>query len=611
MLGTPGSNDDETSSTRQMQSSEASDDLDCESRRPFRIPMEGNFRGCELRTSWTGDRAHVDSCVIDGAGGDVEEYSHNRLHCDILSRLGEDDPRARVHESVPTSDVEDAKTRGQCDFLHASDAVDGGRQEQSLNRSQDGSDPLQPPCGPLLFVAVRASRTRLAGSIILWVDDGEYNFKFTLKKHYRSDGSVDGIAKGCKVVGKMFGGYGRRAMSLPHFLPLASGHDEAVHVTDFLEVWAKAGTFVSAVDIGPGTSISGPVGFAGGECSEREMGGQGGLPDTPPDQEVGMSDDSEDDHPRAPLKPGLHVSRRHGLLGESTPHGGGNGERLRQGSESTTPRGLVERIGSFVRGMQVAEVSPGDRAGGMQVREVRGSDETTRRARPAPGELQTELSQEREASRNVVGDEVSEQGLFRERSVEKTQSGGKRNLPDEEEREGLGALKRQRKDEVRKWVRFMALAMKKTPYTPIWNLSMEAKKRKEWAEKLRYYLPLAIADDSVFALGLKFYEEWSKGKLLASDDRCWTEKPPTHEEVAKPGLSTVTDSQGLKKHVWYVKVDDPSLKKGRGKPKKGAEEKTFYVQVPELDVHCWKELVDLTDRDKKRLLNGVLNLNVV
>ncbi|GBG81871.1 hypothetical protein CBR_g34055 [Chara braunii] len=120
-----------------------------------------------------------------------------------------------------------------------------------------------------------------------------------------------------------------------------------------------------------------------------------------------------------------------------------------------------------------------------------------------------------------------------------------------------------------------------------------------------------MADDSVFALGEKFYEEWSKGKLLASNGRRWTEKPPTHEEVAKQGLSTVTDSQGPKKHVWYVKLDDPSLKKGKGKPKKGAKEKTFYVQVPEPDVHCWKELVDLTDREKKRLLNGILNLNVV
>ncbi|GBG84513.1 hypothetical protein CBR_g38795 [Chara braunii] len=757
--------------------------------------------------------------------------------------------------------------QGACDMMPATSS-DGGR---------DGSDPLRPQCGPLLFVVVRADRTCLAGSIVQWVDVGEYNFKFTLKKHYKSDGSVDDIAKGCKVVRRMFGGYGWRAMFLSYFVPLAPGHDEAVHVTDFLEGWARSRTSVSAADVEFGTSISGP--HAGGECSERGMGGQGGLPATPPDQEVGMSDDSKDDHPRAPSKPCLHGSRRQGLLGESTPRGGGDGERLRQGSESTTPRGLVERIGLFVRGMQVAEVSPGDRAGGPQVREVRGSDETTGRARPAPSQLQTELSLEREASGNVVGEqEVSEQGLFRERSAEKTQSGGKRNLPDEEEREGVGALKRQRKvggsartpttreggsvekrkrvgggdempkdsstqrrtgessgkrskssrgkkadegdsgegdddveinlnafnldnaffvemqtgvqkdvvlhihperilaipdwedaynhrsldeflvdtiasamidcykrkdmrytkpifilapivappengepavrvlpadfdssqpekywyypvggqhnaravmkvkdhsvfeyynfckwpfrpiyfpddefdgyahvscednmkdkknpprlqvlsmrdirniwkikgkprvvlsnaskkkDEVRKWVQFMALAMKKTPYTPLWNLSTGEKKRKEWAEKLRYYLPLGMADDSVFTLGEKFYDEWSKERLLNSDGWRWTEKSPTHEEVAKPGLSTVTDSQRLKKHVWYVTVDDPSLKKGKGKPKKGAEEKTFYVQVPELDVHCWKKLVDLMDREKKRLLNGVLNLNVV
>ncbi|GBG85267.1 hypothetical protein CBR_g39835 [Chara braunii] len=716
--------------------------------------------------------------------------------------------------------------------------------------SHDGSDSLKPQCGPVLFVAVHADRTRLAGSMVERVDERDYNFRFTLRKLYKSDGCVDDIAKGCKVVGKKFGGYGRGAMSLPSFVPLAPGHDEVVHVTNFLEVWAGSGTSISVVDVRPGTSISGPVGFTGGECSERRMGGQGGLPATPPDQEVGMSDDSEDDHPCAPLKPGLQGSRGQGLLGESTARGGGVGELLQQGSESTTPRHLVESIGAFVVACRWPRFR---RAIAQVVREVLGSDETTRQTRPAPAQLQMELGPEREASGNVAGEEeVFEQELFRERSPEMTQSGGKRNLPDVEEREGVGAPKRQRKEggsartpttreggsvekrkrvgggdktpkdlstrrrtgessgkrskssrekktdegdsgegdedleinhnafnldnafflemktgvqrdvvlhihperilvipdwedeynhrsldeflvdtiasamidyyerkdmryakpifvlapvvapqergeppvrmlpgdfdrshpekyryypvcgqhnaraamkvkdhsvfnyynfckwsfrpmyfpedefdgyahvscednmqdkknpprlqvlsmrdirniwkikgkpcvvlgnaskkkeEVRKWVQFMALAMKKTPYTPLWNVSTEEKKKKEWAEKLRYYLPLAMEDDSVFALGEKFYDEWSKGKLLASDGRRWTEKTPTHEEVAKPGLSTVTDSQGLKKRVWYVKVDDPSLKKGKGKPKKGAEEKTYYVQVPEPDVH--------------------------
>ncbi|GBG92244.1 hypothetical protein CBR_g54788 [Chara braunii] len=485
------------------------------------------------------------------------------------------------------------------------------------------------------------------------------------------------------------------------------------------------------------------------------MGGQGGLPATPPDQEVGMSDDAGDDHPRAPLKPGLHVSRHHGLLGQSTPHGGGDGERLRQGSESTAPRGVVERIGSFVRGMQVAEVSLGDRAGGPQVREVRRSDETTRRARPAPAQLQTELSQEREASGNVASEEeVSEQGPFRERSAEKTESGGRRNLPDEEEREGVGALQRQRK----------AGGSARTPTTREGG-SVEKRKRVGGGDETPKFLSIrrrtgessgkrskssrgkkadegdsGEGDDDVeinlnaFNLDNAFFLEMQIGvqknvvlhinpeRILAIPDwedaynhqssdeflvdtiasamiDCYERKdmrymkpifvlapivaPP---ENGEPAVRVPADSnsshpkkywyypvcgqhnaratmmvkhhpvfdyynfckwpfrpiyfpddefdgyahvncednmkdkknpprlqffQGLKKHVSYVKVDDPSLKRGRGKPKKGAEEKTFYVKVPEPYVHCWKELVDLTDREKKRLLNGVLNLNVV
>ncbi|GBG60601.1 hypothetical protein CBR_g8622 [Chara braunii] len=63
-----------------------------------------------------------------------------------------------------------------------------------------------------------------------------------------------------------------------------------------------------------------------------------------------------------------------------------------------------------------------------------------------------------------------------------------------------------KKEEVRKWTQIMGLAMKKTPYTPLWGLSMEEKKKKEWAEKLRYYLPLAMADESVFELAEKVYD---------------------------------------------------------------------------------------------------------
>ncbi|GBG78315.1 hypothetical protein CBR_g26344 [Chara braunii] len=82
ILRASGSNGDETSSTRQMPSLEASDDLDCESRKP--LP----FADVMHKMMMSAYRAHIDSCVIDGAGGAVEQDLHGRLHCDILSRLG-------------------------------------------------------------------------------------------------------------------------------------------------------------------------------------------------------------------------------------------------------------------------------------------------------------------------------------------------------------------------------------------------------------------------------------------------------------------------------------------------------------------------------------------
>ncbi|GBG76374.1 hypothetical protein CBR_g22121 [Chara braunii] len=377
-----------------------------------------------------------------------------------------------------------------------------------------------------------------------------------------------------------------------------------------------------------------------------------------------MSDDSEDDHLRAPLKLGLQGSRRQGLLGESTPRGGGDGERLQQGSESTTPRCLVERIGAFVHGMQVAEVSPGDRAGASQVREVRGSHETTCWARLAPAQLQMELSQEQEASENVAGEEeVSEQGQFCERSPEKTQSGGKRNLPDEEEREGVGALKRQRKEG----------GSAQTPTTREGGSVEKTKKvggvQRDVVLHIHPERILAITDWED-AYNHRSLDEFLVDTIASAMIDCYERKdmrytkpifvlapivaPPERGEPAVRVLPGDFDSSQPEKYWYYpvcghhnaraamkvkdhpvfeyynfckwsfipiyfphdefddyAHVDDPSLKKGKGKPRKGAEEKTYYVQVPESDVHCWKELVDLTDREKKRLLNGVLNLNVV
>ncbi|GBG65112.1 hypothetical protein CBR_g49475 [Chara braunii] len=156
---------------------------------------------------------------------------------------------------------------------------------------------------------------------------------------------------------------------------------------------------------------------------------------------------AEDELVNAPLKPGLQGSRRQGLLGEppfSTSLGGGVHKRLEKASGSKSPRRLVDMISDLVRGRKVVE-STGIRPGSSEVRQVRGVDETTRSARPAPIQLQTEANPQREAGGNVTSEEeLLELGAILQSSPETTQSGGKRNLPVDEVREGVATLKRQR-----------------------------------------------------------------------------------------------------------------------------------------------------------------------
>ncbi|GBG85274.1 hypothetical protein CBR_g39842 [Chara braunii] len=263
---------------------------------------------------------------------------------------------------------------------------------------QDASIPTTGRCGPVLFVVGHGDTTRLAGSVVEYADEGSDILKFTLRKLYRSDGSVDKLAKGCMVGGKKFGGYDAGAMALPFFVPLSPGHDEVVHTKDFLKVMR------------------------------------------------------------------LQLS-------------------LAVAWTSTLGHPYVVLLGS--------------------------REETVL--------VKTEANPRREAGGNVAGDEdLLGLGATREISSETIQSGGKRILPIVEVREGAAAYKRQRNEG----------GSARTPMT----------KERDSVEK---------------------------------------------------------------------------RERGKGKPKKGAEEKIYYVQVPEPNIHCWKELADLTDREKRRLLNGVLNLTAV
>ncbi|GBG86498.1 hypothetical protein CBR_g41492 [Chara braunii] len=157
---------------------------------------------------------------------------------------------------------------------------------------------------------------------------------------------------------------------------------------------------------------------------------------------------------------------------------------------------------------------------------------------------------------------------------------------------------------------FQKAALRKRPYFNLWGLADEKSKKKEWTERLRYYLPLVMTDDETWMLGMKFYDEWEKGHLLAPDGAVWTKRPPTMDpKVTREGQSFAEDNSGHKRVVYNVCVTDPEMWKGKKKRKQ--EDRDFFVQMNEPDVHCWKDLGDFTDAEKRRILRGLLDLDIV
>ncbi|GBG86691.1 hypothetical protein CBR_g41754 [Chara braunii] len=165
---------------------------------------------------------------------------------------------------------------------------------------------------------------------------------------------------------------------------------------------------------------------------------------------------------------------------------------------------------------------------------------------------------------------------------------------------------------VANYEKFQKMTLRKTPYHNLWQIvdSSTKEDKKVWQEKLRYFLPLVMSDDQTWQLGMKFYEEWTKGQLLAPEGALWTKRPPTTDPKAtQEGQSFGEDSSGQKRVVYNVRVIDPELRKGKKRRKQ--EERDFFVQVNEPDVHCWKEMGDLTNMEKQRILRGVLDLEIV
>ncbi|GBG69241.1 hypothetical protein CBR_g3940 [Chara braunii] len=282
---------------------------------------------------------------------------------------------------------------------------------------EHASNPLKPRCGAVLFIHGRDQKIHLVGSITAWAYEDDDIIKFYLRKLYRRDGSVDEHAKGCMVSWKRLGGYGGRAATLQFFVPMMPGEDVVVHLKDFLEVWVAKIHPNHDMDLPPQTSISNPIAAAGGDRPREGARGEG-QPSTPLNPVVGMSDDSEEECTRAPLKVVVQEPCRRGL-GEQSP-----GRRVRQSLEKaprdTSPHCVSKTVIDLVRsltggrhhsekqvekGKQMVASLSDSHVGGSVVREACGTGETTLSVHHTPLLVDTKASPRRDASGNVALEE--------------------------------------------------------------------------------------------------------------------------------------------------------------------------------------------------------------
>ncbi|GBG63673.1 hypothetical protein CBR_g38985 [Chara braunii] len=162
--------------------------------------------------------------------------------------------------------------------------------------------------------------------------------------------------------------------------------------------------------------------------------------------------------------------------------------------------------------------------------------------------------------------------------------------------------------QVESWRWFCEDALQKMPYNHLWTLADD--KTEQGISKqnaaLRSYFPLAMAGESLWKMGMEFFKKWETGRLLAPEGAKWIAKKKKVKGV-KGGVSHIENDKTGRKEVVYNIPVEARQKKG----KKEKESGDWFVQVNELDLHCWKSMEALTDNEKCRLLKKVLNCEVV
>ncbi|GBG83169.1 hypothetical protein CBR_g36785 [Chara braunii] len=116
-----------------------------------------------------------------------------------------------------------------------------------------------------------------------------------------------------------------------------------------------------------------------------------------------------------------------------------------------------------------------------------------------------------------------------------------------------------KQDQVRAWRKFCTTTLHKAPQNSLWLLAdqKEEEATKKQNAALRSYLPLAMAGENVWKLGVEFFEKWETGRLLSHDGAKWTVK----EKKVKNG-SVYGDME--RNSTQFVGLLDFLGKKGEG-----------------------------------------------
>ncbi|GBG66373.1 hypothetical protein CBR_g60024 [Chara braunii] len=169
----------------------------------------------------------------------------------------------------------------------------------------DATNPVQQPCGPVIFVEAN-KRRRVLGAVLQWENAKGSRRRFYMKNVYGSKGNVVAGAKGAVLDMCLFEGFGAGAANTPFYNNLR-GQGGFVLGCEFFDLLEDKGiAFDVPCEVGPDLELSIPLQSCGGcesSGAAREGGdlGSGEATHVQREDARGQFDDSEDEVTPRPL----------------------------------------------------------------------------------------------------------------------------------------------------------------------------------------------------------------------------------------------------------------------------------------------------------------------